>query len=77
MLQQQRPAGHELRSEGPEKWRTALEPPDGGFCHVSNLQLPLPAVVLITDQKAKAVQALCKVHVLAMTGQDTDWIDSE
>ena len=34
------PVGHEFRSEGPEKWRTAPKPPDGGFCYVSNLQLP-------------------------------------
>jgi hypothetical protein len=48
---------------------------DSVMCEACNC--PLPAVVLIKDQKTKAVQALCKAHVLAMTGQDTDWIDSE
>jgi hypothetical protein len=48
---------------------------DSVMCQTCNC--PLPAMVLIKDQKTKAVQALCKVHVLAMTGQDTDLIDSE
>jgi hypothetical protein len=48
---------------------------DSVMCQTCNC--PLPAVVLITNQKTKAVQALCKVHVRAMTGQDTDLVDSE
>jgi hypothetical protein len=45
------------------------------MCQTCNC--PFPAVVLIADQKTKGVQALCKVHVRAMTGQDTDLVDSE
>ena len=48
---------------------------DSVMCEASNC--PLPAVVLIKDQETKAVQALCQAHVQAMTGQDTDWMDSE
>jgi hypothetical protein len=48
---------------------------DSVMCQTCNC--PFPAVVLITDQKTKAVQALCKVHVRAMSGRDTDLIDSE
>jgi hypothetical protein len=45
------------------------------MCQTCNC--PFPAVVLITDQKTKAVQALCQVHVRAMSGEHTDLVDSE
>ena len=48
---------------------------DSVMCQTCNC--PLAAVVLIQDQKTKAVRALCKVHVRDMTGQHTDWMDSE
>jgi hypothetical protein len=48
---------------------------DSVMCQTCNC--PLPAMFLVKEQKTKAVQAFCKVHVLAMTGQDSDWIGSE